>query len=138
MTNRFFALTFKPFFVLTGAATASAALDAVWPRWTAETVHKIGFVPDYTILLRHWGIMVGLMGALMIVAAFRESWRAPILIYSAIEKAFMVFLYVTSAGRPIAAGFAIPAALDAVVVLYTVAYFATRSRQPMAARRAPT
>jgi hypothetical protein len=32
--------------------------------------------------------MVGLMGIFMVVAAFRESWRVPILLYSLIEKAF--------------------------------------------------
>jgi hypothetical protein len=36
--KRFFDLTFKPFFVVTGFATALGALNAFWPRWAAEKV----------------------------------------------------------------------------------------------------
>ena len=78
--KRFFELTFRPFFVLTGIGTALAGFDAFWPEWTVETVQKLQFVQDYTILLQHWGIMVGLMGISMVVAAFRVEWRNPILI----------------------------------------------------------
>jgi hypothetical protein len=51
--KRFFDLTFKPFFVITGIGTASTGLYALWPRWTAESVGKIPFVPDYTIITQH-------------------------------------------------------------------------------------
>jgi len=51
-------------------------------RFGVETIAKISFVQDYTIVLQHWGIMVGLMGVSMIVAAYRKDWRDPILIYS--------------------------------------------------------
>jgi hypothetical protein len=39
--ERFFDLSFRPFFVITGIGTASASLYTFWPRWTAETVGKI-------------------------------------------------------------------------------------------------
>ena len=69
-----------------------------WPRWTAETVGKIPFVPDYTIITQHWGIMVGLMGVFMIVAAFKVEWRNPILIYSLLEKpSWFIWLWQTEA-----------------------------------------
>jgi hypothetical protein len=90
--KRFFDLTFRPFFVLTGVGTALAGLDAFFPRWAVETVQKIAFIQDYTIFVQHWGIMVGLMGVFMVVAAFKVEWRKPILIYSALEKTFMVYL----------------------------------------------
>jgi hypothetical protein len=122
--KRFFDLTFKPFFVLTGIGTASASLYAFWPRWTAETVGRIVFVPDYTIITQHWGIMVGLMGVFMIVAAFKVEWRKPILIYSLLEKAFMVYLVVANGSQSYSQGFKVGAAMDATVVLYTIAYFA--------------
>jgi hypothetical protein len=69
--KRFFDLTFRPFFVITGIGTAAAGLYALWPRWTAETVGEIPFVSDYTIITQHWGIMVGLMGVFVIAAAFK-------------------------------------------------------------------
>ena len=122
--KRFFNLTFGPFFVLTGIGTASASLYAFWPTWTAETVGKIPFVPDYTIITQHWGIMVGLMGVFMIVVAFKIEWRKPILIYSLLEKAFMVYLVVANGSQPYSQGFKAGAAMDATVVLYSIVYFA--------------
>ena len=122
--KRFFDLTFKPFFVLTGIVTAAAALYAFWPRWATETAGKIPFVPDYTILTQHWGIMVALMGAFMIAIAFKVEWRNPILIYSLFEKAFMVYLVLVNRSQSYSQGFKVGAAMDATVVLYTIVYFA--------------
>jgi hypothetical protein len=122
--KRFFDLTFKPFFVVTGIGTALAAVDAFWPRWAVETVHRFAFIQDYTILVQHWGIMVALMGVFMIVAAYRAEWRKPILIYSAFEKTFMVYLVVANASHSYSQGFWIGAGMDAAVVLYTIVYFA--------------
>jgi|SRR5580698_4173781 hypothetical protein len=122
--KRFFDLTFKPFFVLTGIGTAAAALYAFWPRWATETAGKIPFVPDYTILTQHWGIMVALMGAFMIAIAFKVEWRNPILIYSLFEKAFMVYLVLVNRSQSYSQGFKVGAAMDATVVLYTIVYFA--------------
>ena len=121
--KRFFDLTFKPFFVITGIGTAGAVLYALWPQWSLETVGKIPFVPDYTIITQHWGIMVGLMGVFMVVAAFKVEWRKPILTYSLLEKAFMVYLVVTNGNQSYSHGFKAGAAMDATVVLYTIIYF---------------
>jgi hypothetical protein len=122
--KRFFDLTFRPFFVLTGIGTALAGLYAFWPRLAVEKIAKISFVQDYTIILQHWGIMVGLMGVSMIVAAYRKDWRKPILIYSGFEKSFMVYLVATNISHPFSQGFWVGAGMDATVVLYTVVYFA--------------
>jgi hypothetical protein len=124
MTKRFFDVTFRPFFVLTGIGTALAGFYAFWPQWAAEKIAKIAFVQDYTIILQHWGIMVGLMGVLMIVAAYRAHWRKPILIYSGFEKSFMVYLVVANMSHPYSQGFWAGAGMDATVVLYTIVYFA--------------
>lgn len=120
----FFELTFKPFFVITGIGTAAAFLFAFWPKWAAQTVVKIPFVRDYTIIAQHWGIMVGLLGVFMIVAAFSVEWRTPILIYSLLEKAFVVYLVLANRGQSYSQGFKWGAAMDATVVLYTIVYFA--------------
>ena len=73
--------------------------------------------------MQHWGIMVGIMGVFMIAAAFRPEWRTPILIYSAVEKAFMVYLVVANISRPYSKGFWVAATVG-TIVLYTIAYFA--------------
>lgn len=50
--------------------------------------------------MQHWGIMVGLMGVFMVVAAYRASGRNPILIYSGVEKAFMVYVVLVNLSQP--------------------------------------
>jgi hypothetical protein len=128
--KRWVDLTFRPFFVLTGAVTALGALNAFWPRWTVERVELIPFRQDYTIILQHWGVLLGLMGVFMIVAAYSEAWRNPILIYSALEKAFIVYLVMANVRRPYSQGFWAGAAMDATVVLYTIVYFLFRITKP--------
>jgi hypothetical protein len=63
------------------------------------------------------------MGVFMIVAAYSTVWRTPILIYSALEKAFIVYLVMANVRRPYSRGFWASAAMDATVVLYTIVYF---------------
>jgi hypothetical protein len=121
--KRFFELSFRPFFVLTGIGTALGGLNAFWPRWTAETVEKIPFVQDYTIVLQHWGFMLGLMGVFMIIAAFKVDWRNPILVFAALEKTFVVYLVVANRHQAYAQGLVGGAVMDATVVLYTLSYF---------------
>ncbi|MGA9856142.1 MAG: hypothetical protein WBR29_12790 [Gammaproteobacteria bacterium] len=122
--KRFFDLTFKPFFVLTGIGTATAGLFAFWPQWAVAHVAKFAYVQEYTIVLQHWGIMVCLMGVFMITAAFSTEWRKPILIYSGIEKSFMIYLVVANMSHPYSQGFWFGGGMDAAVVLYTIVYFA--------------
>ena len=103
--RRFFDLTFRPFFVITGAITALGAMNAFLPRWAVEKIVLIPFNEDYTIILQHWGFMLGLMGVFMIIAAFSVAWRYPILIFCALEKAFVVYLVAVNWNRPYPAAF---------------------------------
>ena len=121
--QRFFTTTFKPFFLCTGLGTALIGLYAFFPEWSVIQLAQLEYLRDYTIIVQHWGIMVGLMGLFMMAAAFVPVWRVPILVFSAIEKAFMVWLVLSNANQEFVRGFWIPATVDATVVLYTVAYF---------------
>lgn len=120
----FFARTFRPFYLLTGAGTALIAIFAFFPAWAMPNIVKLPFLVEYTIIIQHWGIMVGLMGLFMMGAALFPSWRLPIGLYSVFEKAFMVWLVLVNARQPFAVGFWIPFALDLTVVAYTIGYFA--------------
>ena len=131
--RKFIDLTLKPVLILGGAGTALAWLDAFAPRFAVEKVQNLEFVEEYTIFVQHWGIMVCLMGVFMIGAAFQESWRTPILLYSLIEKAFMVFLVFSNLDREFSQGFLAPAIMDAVIVLWSLAYFASVRQRPAAA-----
>ncbi|MCY2963694.1 MAG: hypothetical protein NT069_08610 [Planctomycetota bacterium] len=122
--ERFFARSFRPFFLLTGAGTSLVGIYAFFPSWAMPNAAKLPYQEDYTIIIQHWGIMVGLMGLAMMAAGMVPRWRVPIALYSGFEKAFMVWLVLSNAGQPYAAGFWIPFALDSTVVAYTIGYFA--------------
>jgi hypothetical protein len=122
--ERFFARSVKPFFLVTGTGTAMVGLYAFAPAWTMPNVGQLPYMRDYTVIIQHWGIMVGLMGIAMMAAAVVPAWRVPIFLYSAVEKAFMVWLVASNAMEPFVAGFWVPFVLDSTVVLYTIGYFA--------------
>ena len=69
------------------------------------------------------------MGVFMVGAAFKESWRTPILLYGLIEKAFMVFLVVFNRDQPFASGFYVPATMDSVITVWSLVYFAALTRK---------
>ena len=115
--------TLKPVLIIGGAGTALAGLNAFAPRFAVENVQKLEWVPEYAIFIQHWGIMVCLMGIFMIAAAFKESWRTPVLLYSLLEKSFIVFLVASNARFSFAEGFYAPAVMDAVISLWTILYF---------------
>jgi len=121
--QKFIDKTIKPVLIIGGLGTAAANLDAFFPRFAVENVQKMEFVQEYTIFVQHWGIMVGVMGIFMVVAAFREPWRVPVLLYCLIGKTFLVFLVVSNAHLSFAEGFYVPAVMDAFIVLYSILYF---------------
>jgi hypothetical protein len=123
--NKFIAATVKPVLIIGGGITALAGLNAFLPRFAVENIQNMEFIPEYTIFVQHWGIMICLIGVFMVAAAFRESWRTPILLYALIEKAFMVFLVVSNLGQPFAGGFYAPAVMDAFITVWLVMYFAS-------------
>jgi len=122
--ERFFSRTFRPFYLVTGAGTALIGIFAFFPSWAMPNIVQIPFMVEYTIIIQHWGIMVGLMGLFMMGAGIFPAWRFPIALYSAFEKAFMVWLVLVNVSQPHVAGFWIPFALDLTVVIYTIGYFA--------------
>ena len=76
-------------------------------------------------LVRHWGLLVFLVGVLLIYAAFHPALREPVTVVAAVEKtAFSLGIFGTSLRRhPIAAGIAVGDILIPLVyVLYLVGF----------------
>ncbi len=115
--------TLKPVLIIGGLGTAAAGLYAFAPQFAVENIAGIEFIQDYTIFVQHWGFTVGLVGIMMVVAAFRPAWAVPILVIATVEKAFIVYLTLVNAGQSFAEGFWLPAAMDTVLVLYFLLYF---------------
>jgi hypothetical protein len=125
--KKFIDKTIKPVLIIGGVGTALAGANAFFPRFAVEIIQGMDWVPDYTIFVQHWGIMVCLMGIFMVGAAFIESWRTPIILYGLLEKAFMVYLVVSNSGQSFSEGFFIPAGMDSFLTIYSILYFVSIS-----------
>jgi len=121
--KKFIDLTIKPVLIIGGIGTALAGANAFFPVWAVKNIQGLDWVPEYTIFVQHWGIMVCLMGIFMVAAAYKESWRVPIILYGLIEKAFMVFLVVSNAESSFSDGFYIPASMDTLLTVYSILFF---------------
>ncbi len=115
--------TIKPFLIIAGFGTCTAGTLAFLPKFATENIFKLPFAENYTIFVQHWGMMVLLVGVFMIISAFKVSWRMPILIYSAIEKVFYVYLYLFNINHSFSAGFQGGVIMDSVIVVYLLLYF---------------
>ena len=123
----------KMLFVM-GLATASSFIYALAPAWAIVNILKLPFDATfeanyfdqgYYFFYYHWGVMVGFMGVVMVVAAFKKSWRAPVVFYSFAEKAWMVALYVASRGFANSStyGYFPVLVVDSFVSLWTLGYW---------------
>ncbi|MEZ9516884.1 hypothetical protein AB4359_17820 [Vibrio splendidus] len=123
----FFNKYLKPFLTVGGIITMSAIVYAIDPEQALMGMNNLPFDSNYVFLFRHWGIMVGLMGFFIVLSAFKPSWRAPIVLYSFIEKLFMVYLYVSNFFNPETAhlntSFIPFAVTDIIICTYTLGYW---------------
>jgi len=71
--------------------------------------------------VRHWGLLVFCLGALLVYAAWRADIRRPVMFAAAGEKFGLVAVVLTSWGDPALKGLHLAAGFDAAcVVLYMV------------------
>ena len=80
----------------------------------------VDYTPASVPALRHWGIMIFGIGALMVVAAFRPWLRFETMLFSTVEKAFMVYLFLSNLGQPWAKGYLFPFLVDSTIVAYSI------------------
>ena len=74
--------------IVTGALTAIALLQFIAPASVLRMIY--GEAPTDEVGLavaRHWGLLIFLVGALLVYAAFHPSVRVPAMVVAVIEKA---------------------------------------------------
>jgi hypothetical protein len=110
--------------IVTGALTAIAFLQLIAPASVLRMI--FGEAPTDEVSLavaRHWGLLIFLIGALLVYAAFHPSVRGPAIVVAVIEKAalglgvFGTSLRTHPAAAAIAAG-------DSLIALIYVLYLA--------------
>lgn len=129
--NAFVAKTIKWFLIIFGLATSltwpfAIDINLITPMFGG----LLDYAPSSAPALRHWGIMIFGIGVLMVVAAFRPWLRFETMLFSTVEKAFMVFLFLSNLGEPWGKAYIGPFLLDSTIVAYSILYFISDQGRP--------
>ena len=129
--NAFIARTIKWFLIVFGLATCGTLPFAIDINLLTPMLGGlVEYTPASVPALRHWGIMVFGIGALMIVAAFRPWLRFETMVFSTVEKAFLIYLFLSNLGRPWVMGYIFAFVIDSTIVAYSILYFISDQGRP--------
>jgi glucan phosphoethanolaminetransferase (alkaline phosphatase superfamily) len=131
MLDAFIGRTLKPFLIVFGLLTGVTVLFALdFNLFGVMFRDLVDTTPASVPAIRHWGIMVFGIGMLMIAAAFRPWLRFETMVFAALEKAFLLYLFASDLGEPWIMGYAGPVIVDSIVVAYSLLYFISRHGRP--------
>jgi hypothetical protein len=83
----------QPLLVITGLVTTLAAVMFIAPRPLLKLLFNVERPDSITLFVaRHWGLVIGLVGMLLVFAAYEPSVRVPAMAMAATEKIAMVGL----------------------------------------------
>jgi hypothetical protein len=86
--------------VIIGAVTASAIALVFAPAFGSQfAFHEEAPDVVVTALLRHWGLLIALVGGLLIYAGYHAEVRTPVLIVAAVEKVAVGLIFGTALPR---------------------------------------
>ncbi len=122
--------TLKPFLIIAGLITMLPGLITISPEMGLLRMFQLKLLPEYTIIVQHWGLMIFLVGLLMVVSVFKTKLVFPVMLYATLQKSGMVFLSTLNADQPWAAGYQQATLIDSVCVIYGVLYFYTGNKTP--------
>ena len=127
----------KPIMLVSGLLTSTTLGAAVAPGAILQSTFGESLEgPLAELLVRNWGVLVGLVGLMLIYAAFDRASRRIALIIASVSKVAFIAL-VLSAGTtylPYGAGFAV--VVDTLMVVLFTIYLATVRSAVVAQSRA--
>ena len=81
----------QPLLLVTGVVTALAAVVFAAPRAGLKLLFGVEQPDPVTLFVaRHWGLLVGLVGGLLVAAAYLPAIRVPVMAVAAAEKLALV------------------------------------------------
>lgn len=130
--DTFIGATLKACLIVFGLATCLTILAAVNLDLANRLMFQglLTYTPASEPALRHWGLMVAGVGALMVAAAFYPWLQFSTILFAVIEKAFIVLLFLLNRDQPWGSAYLLPAVLDGVIALYCVVYFISSYGRP--------
>jgi hypothetical protein len=129
--NAVVAKTLKWFLIIAGAVTSLSLLYAIdIGLFTPLFGGIVDYTPSSVPALRHWGIMIFGLGALMVAAAFRPWLRFETLLFCMVEKGFVAYLFLSNLGQPWVMGYFGAFVLDATIAACCILYFLSDQGRP--------
>jgi hypothetical protein len=107
-----------------GGATSLMLLQFLAPRSYLRIFHKLTVEEPHALFFaRHWGLVIGLFGVLLIWAGHDPAIRTPIVATAALGKAALVVMILANR-KSFTRGYLHVAAFDAVCSVIFVLYLA--------------
>ena len=129
--NAVVAKTLKWFLIIAGAATSLSLLYALdIGLFTPLFGGIVDYTPSSVPALRHWGIMIFGLGALMVAAAFRPWLRFETMLFCMVEKGFVAYLFLSNLGQPWVMGYFGAFVADSTMAAYGILYFLSDHGRP--------
>jgi hypothetical protein len=129
--DSFIARTIRWFLIVSGLITCATLPFAIDIDFMAPMLGGlVDYTPSSVPALRHWGMTIFGIGALMVAAGFRPWLRFETMLLAATEKAFLVYLFLSNLGQPWVMGYLVLVMVDALIVAYIVVYFISEQGRP--------
>jgi len=113
----------QAFLIIVGVLTAGILAFCIAPDALVKRIFGEDLTPSGRLITRHWGLLIGGVGVLLILAAFHPATRGPILVFAVVEKLAIAVLVLASPFRHRALPTLIAAA-DALMALVCIAILA--------------
>ena len=125
--------------LVSGALTCTMLYAAIAPEAALRATFGVALEgPVAGIVVRNWGALIGLVGAMLIYGAFVPVVRALVLTVAGASKLVFIALILTIGGPLIASRAGLTIGIDLVMVLLYATYLiATRRRAGISSRAAP-
>jgi len=106
--------------IVCGLITAALGGISISPELFIERIFKLDYVQNYDIIIRHWSASIFILGVLLIISAFNENWRIPLVLFAILEKAYLVVVCIFAMKYTYGKSFAIIIPADTVMCLLLV------------------
>jgi hypothetical protein len=120
--------------LLSGALTCTMVYAAVAPQAALRSTFGEALEgPLAEIVVRNWGALIALVGAMLIYGAFNPQSRPLVLAVAGLSKAIFIALVLVHGGRYLGRQAGVAVAIDAVMVVLFIWYLVTaRRHEPVA------
>ena len=119
----------KGLMIVSGVLTCTMLYAALFPAEAVQsTFGEAAAGPAAELVVRNWGVLIFLMGALLLRGAFDASVRNVALLAAGTSKAAFIALVLTSGPEFLAHGAAVPVVVDGMMVALFAAYLVSQRR----------